>query len=427
MSRNSQFIFAFFFATFFAGASLAQNQPNQTQGQQGWYRQQISAIGNSVSIFFIDQNTGWVVFDSLYYTTDGGSTWKGISKVPTGNPIPIHNLYFTDKNNGWAENDTTLVRTSDGGKNWQIVKAPFRGDMKVFGMDTIYLFNGGRFGRTTDAGKNWIDMQVTQQGTSLINMSFSESKFGFIGGQKIVWNGNPPPQKGTFGASFWVTRDGGITWTQKYCPVQEGMDEIYDLDSNTFFASTENAHLVRSSNGGTKWDTVGQEIAGFDFFFLNKQIGYIADGRGVVLFSNDSGKTWITQNTGATTSLNSIFFVDSLNGWAAGDNGVVLHTTNGGKSLVRQYLPLPLSVRAIPEPFSIKTTLSYSIPKAANVDVKLYDVLGKEVYHVTSDGIQSEGAHSIEISGEHLPGGVYYFILTAGSFNGMGKVTKIAP
>ena len=41
--------------------------------------------------------------------------------------------------------------------------------------------------------------------------------------------------------------------------------------------------------------------------------------------------SWVTQNSGITSSLRDVYFIDEFSGWAVGDSGVVLATTDGGK------------------------------------------------------------------------------------------------
>ncbi|RTR53439.1 BNR domain-containing protein [Pseudomonas aeruginosa] len=54
--------------------------------------------------------------------------------------------------------------------------------------------------------------------------------------------------------------------------------------------------------------------------------------RGVVLLSDDDGKTWRQVAVPVSASLTAVQFVDAHNGWAVGHAGVVLHTGNGGET-----------------------------------------------------------------------------------------------
>jgi photosystem II stability/assembly factor-like uncharacterized protein len=64
----------------------------------------------------------------------------------------------------------------------------------------------------------------------------------------------------------------------------------------------------------------------------------VASGeRGIVLYSDDQGKTWQQAATPTNASLVSLRFVDDKHGWAVGHMGVVLHTEDGGKTWTKQF------------------------------------------------------------------------------------------
>jgi len=58
--------------------------------------------------------------------------------------------------------------------------------------------------------------------------------------------------------------------------------------------------------------------------------------RGIVLLSDDSGRSWRQVLTPVRVSLTTVTFVGEQKGWAAGHLGVILHTTDGGQSWVKQ-------------------------------------------------------------------------------------------
>ena len=65
-------------------------------------------------------------------------------------------------------------------------------------------------------------------------------------------------------------------------------------------------------------------------------------------------------------------------------------------------------VMAYPNPFAEKTTLHINLPEAANVRLKLFNSLGKQL--AEQEWNQAKGSHRIEISSEELSGkGVYLF------------------
>jgi photosystem II stability/assembly factor-like uncharacterized protein len=59
--------------------------------------------------------------------------------------------------------------------------------------------------------------------------------------------------------------------------------------------------------------------------------------RGIVLLSDDSGRSWRQVVTPVRVSLTAVTFVGEKQGWAAGHLGVILHTEDGGRSWVKQF------------------------------------------------------------------------------------------
>jgi photosystem II stability/assembly factor-like uncharacterized protein len=58
--------------------------------------------------------------------------------------------------------------------------------------------------------------------------------------------------------------------------------------------------------------------------------------RGLILLSDDDGKTWRQAQVPVSTTLTAVAFPTPLQGWAVGHAGIVLHTIDGGTSWVKQ-------------------------------------------------------------------------------------------
>jgi len=55
-----------------------------------------------------------------------------------------------------------------------------------------------------------------------------------------------------------------------------------------------------------------------------------AGERGIILYSDDAGRSWRQARVPVSVSLTALQFVDARQGWAVGHQGVVLHTVDGG-------------------------------------------------------------------------------------------------
>jgi hypothetical protein len=74
-----------------------------------------------------------------------------------------------------------------------------------------------------------------------------------------------------------------------------------------------------------------------------------------------------------------------------------------------------------PNPFNPTTTISYQIPVAGNVTLKIYDVLGKEVITLVNE-TQASGVYNVEFNASQLASGVYIYRLSCNDFIQMKKL-----
>ncbi len=68
-----------------------------------------------------------------------------------------------------------------------------------------------------------------------------------------------------------------------------------------------------------------------------------------------------------------------------------------------------------PNPFNPTTVISYSIPNASYVAVKVFDVLGKEVSTLVNKN-QESGSYKVLFNATELSNGVYFYKIQSGNF-----------
>jgi photosystem II stability/assembly factor-like uncharacterized protein len=272
--------------------------------------------------------------------------------------------------------------TDDNGWKWQFPKP--QGNT----LRDIYLFNKssaiavGDFGtviKTTDGGNSW-DVQHHAGGTAiqLNSVYFIDELNGWTAGGTYSSNNNV----------LLKTGDGGNTWHEVNTDTTLPYNSVWFVDTDTGFVFGEGGIILRTTNGGSSWDTrsiddyiglyldvfrlnavtfidkqtgflvgdgyYGNEIykttdcgrtwqwneqiimpkiiKGFnDISFIDKNHGFIVGADGVFIRTTDQGNSW-QRDTIDGNGL-SVFFTDTLSGWASG-NGYILHTTDGGNNWI---------------------------------------------------------------------------------------------
>jgi hypothetical protein len=77
-----------------------------------------------------------------------------------------------------------------------------------------------------------------------------------------------------------------------------------------------------------------------------------------------------------------------------------------------------------PNPFNPTTTISFSLPEAADIRLTVFDVLGRELV-VLANGRADAGFHSVEFNAASLSAGTYFYQLTAGDFSMVRKLMLV--
>lgn len=80
-------------------------------------------------------------------------------------------------------------------------------------------------------------------------------------------------------------------------------------------------------------------------------------------------------------------------------------------------------VFSYPNPFSSSFTINYTLGRASNVIIKLYDINGTLIGSLNSEN-QPEGSHSVEYNGSNLAAGVYFYSVNSNSGNTTQKIIK---
>ncbi len=105
-----------------------------------------------------------------------------------------------------------------------------------------------------------------------------------------------------------------------------------------------------------------------------------------------------------------------LEGWtAASFYGMLTPTAVGVDEEMDDVIPNTFSLsQNYPNPFNPTTTIRFNLPKAVNVTLSVYNVMGQKVATLVSGELNS-GVHRVEWNAADLPSGMYIYRLEAGS------------
>ncbi|HEY5533639.1 MAG TPA: T9SS type A sorting domain-containing protein [Ignavibacteria bacterium] len=77
-----------------------------------------------------------------------------------------------------------------------------------------------------------------------------------------------------------------------------------------------------------------------------------------------------------------------------------------------------------PNPFNAKSNIKYQISKISDVQIKIFDILGREIAILVNEKL-NPGTYEVTFDGSNLPSGVYFYKLSAGNFTETKKLTLL--
>ncbi|MDP9171732.1 MAG: hypothetical protein M3N54_14035, partial [Acidobacteriota bacterium] len=157
-------------------------------------------------------------------TSDAGANWTEIPVKEAG-----LSLYFLDDSTGWMVTEKGIWTTSESGRSWTKLKAGPAGMLRVWFLDRKHGFASGtekRVFETTDAGETWTPLAILSQ----IPGNAAFTTFGeivFTGVKGIISGWNIPPRRG---GPDWM--EAGATTQRRQIPHYTVLLETQDGGKN---------------------------------------------------------------------------------------------------------------------------------------------------------------------------------------------------
>jgi len=406
------------------------------------------------------------------------SQWVSFTPEAALNISSIHEAYFLDANTGFAGGEGSgkgvIAKTINGGVNWSLVHSTVENSDWIGGIVFVSSNTGfacsqkGNVYKTTNSGSNWfISNQGLNDAWDFSSIKFINEQTGLVCGDGSSINRGP----------IFRTTNGGSNWYKVNNAVAH-MDKIFWYDLNIVYASGDYV-VFKSTNGGVNWVDIypGNRDCN-DVFFLNSNTGYVC-GNYVMLKTTNAGTNWTeflispadtnyhssvyftdnntgyiplvkpttytcriykTTNSGVTwllqQSLNNYFafdvklyFIDQNTGFAGGGEGKIWKTTNAGGPIgIRQIsnnIPESYSLsQNFPNPFNPSTKIRFDVSKSGNVNISVYDVLGKEIATLVNQQLTT-GTYETGWDATKFSSGIYYYRIIAEKYTETRKMVLI--
>ncbi|KAA0265110.1 MAG: T9SS C-terminal target domain-containing protein [Chlorobiota bacterium] len=391
-----------------------------------WYRQEVPpGVNNISSVYFIDGRTGWATTfqGAILKTTNGGRNW---AKLRDTSNISFNSIFFVDQNYGWVSGSNRygygfINRTSDGGLTWTsslTTMFPFK-KLKFTDRNTGWVTGGpvsrmtmGAINKTTDGGVTWQE-NPTDHDALYSDIDMVNDRHGWMTGR--------------YGTIHKTTNGGGI-WKHVKTISECSLTSVDFIDSLRGWVAGSNGRIFTTVDGGDNWTTIsiGDNFWIESIVFTDRNMGWIAGvdtlaHYGFISKTTDGGGSWY-QQTLSDNRVNTFYELFALDGqhlWASGDNGGLFFTSNGGdvyqaQSSERGYILL----QNTPNPFSTTTLIKYALPpelrdQRVRVQLAIFDLTGTRVAQLV-DEEKAYGTYDIRWNASGLPSGVYICRMVAG-------------
>jgi hypothetical protein len=384
-------------------------------------------------IDFADSCNGWVMSTDGFYsmTQDGGRTWSQPRGIPDPDQVESMKLYGRDSaavvTHGspvWSRAHK-LYHTSNGGQTW------FGGILpdSIGAGTAISLVNKSLIGFVSMAGMLYTstNMGGTWHADSLTWGNPFGSELGILSHDRMFIGGGG----GLAGSGFlYTSTDGGTTWTSAVTISQF-------LGSNGHYMSTtlcffwlyhgDEAVFVNSvafnATRSPGFQSIGAEAMGA-LFNDGSCFSFERESRMTKRSADPADSSYAIDQYAATGNhIKAVSLLSPECSWALDDSGMVYQRVDL-LNPVSEEEPVPERLQLLqnyPNPFNAHTTIRYTLPSSGSVDLRIVDVLGREVMRLVEN--QSAGSKNVSLDMSVCVSGIYYCSLR---FNGTVRTVKMA-
>ena len=197
------------------------------------------------SLFFIDENTGFLGTDGgIYKTTDGGTNWN--VSVPN---VYCEDIFFLNETKGFAVGDwDQIFSTDNGGVTWELLS-----HIEKTVTEIIFTSETTGFISASDGTDFTTETSIlkTEDGGATWREVFSDlTYFGYLDIQFV----NPNIGYAVFSDRLFMTTDAGETWNLS---LDRSLNHLDVTSENKLFAvPSNNQTIIMTSEDGIQWKSL---------------------------------------------------------------------------------------------------------------------------------------------------------------------------
>ena len=364
---------------------------------------------SGIYLFTLTESNG------VFRSSDNGANWVAVNN---GLPL-VNNRSIIAKGTSIFVSSTTggVYRSTNNGDNWTaVISGLTKLNVLYFCVSGTNIFAGtggprGSIFRSTNDGTSWNEVFIlptdgtvshfTTKGTNL----FAAASF-FLSSKIYISSNN---------GLNWSAAPGSLTL----------ISSIIGNEPNLFIGTYQGVSI--STNSGTNWSSCGlQQFDIYDFAVSGSRLFAGTDTGGVYLSTNN-GTNWITKNQGfigipGVVKLfiyNNYIFAGGLYVWRRSLSEII------GIQSISTETPSKYSLsQNYPNPFNPITKIKFALQKSSNVNITVYDMIGKEIEVLVNEQLR-EGTYQTEWNGNSFSSGVYFYKISAGDFTETRKMLLV--
>ena len=302
--------------------------------------------------------------EGIFKSTNGGDLWEIV--------FPIKLVYSMTQINGvlfggiCSCSGGGIVRSTDDGYTWEpVVNGLINYNITALISlnNTVYAGSGNGVFRTTNYGDEWISMM------SGLPENTSVACFATKGDTLIIGTNES-------GAYYMKQQDSVFRPFGTGIPQGVKINRIVSYNSHLFASTAIGFYYL--PNTVSQWQSVNDGMTKPDVY-------------GILLYGNE-----IFVGSGVTAH-----------------NGVFRRIINQFVPVIENTAVIPDNIylyESYPNPFNSTTVIKYSVPEKTFVDLKIYDVLGREMLTL-EQSLKPAGTYSVRFDASRFSSGIYFCLL----------------